>query len=114
MQKKIKQLRFDNSNSSEITFTNGWSNNLIETLGPVIQLGIYALPGTRFKINQAQSYGEIEELIINGYGLFSIDLENKPITTISLHQESYNNSKENNHFIIIDLIYIPKGVEDNA
>ena len=48
--------------------------------------------------------------MINGHGVFSIDLEERPITSISLHKESYNNVKNNNHFIIIDLLYIPRGL----
>ena len=110
MNKKIKQFRFPETLLEDNFFTeDGWSLNLIENLGPVTQLGIYALPGSRFKINQKQS-SSVEELVINGHGVFSIDLEEHPLTSISIHKESYNNAKNNNHFIIIDVLYIPRGL----
>lgn len=108
MNKKIKQFRFPND---PITFTGDWSDNLANDLGQITQLGIYALPGTKFKINQILS-DSVEELIINGYGTFSIDVEDKPITSISLNRNSYNNAN-NNHFIIIDMVYVPKEVLGN-
>ena len=101
MASKIKQICYP---GQELKFNEGWSENIITNLGSVTQLGIYALPGTRFKINQANS-GSAEELIINGSGIFSINLEDRPITSISLAEESYNNIKSGQHFIIIDLIY---------
>ena len=53
MNKKIKQFRFPETLLEDNFFTeDGWSLNLIENLGLVTQLGIYALPGSRFKINQ--------------------------------------------------------------
>lgn len=102
MASKIKQIRYP---EQELKFNNGWSENIIANLGSVTQLGIYALPGTRFKINQANS-GSAEELIINGSGIFSINLEDRPITSISLAEESFNNIIQlGRHFIIIDLVY---------
>ena len=48
MASKIKQIRYP---GQELEFNEGWSENIIANLGSVTQLGIYALPGTRFKIN---------------------------------------------------------------
>ena len=101
MASKIKQIRYP---EQELKFNEGWSENIIANLGSVTQLGIYALPGTRFKINQVNS-GSAEELIINGSGIFSINLKDRPIISMSLAEESYNNIKSGQHFIIIDLIY---------
>ena len=104
MASKIKQIRY--SGQEELKFNEGgWSENIIAKLGSVTQLGIYALPGTRFKINQANS-DSVEELIINSSGIFSINLEDRPITSISLAEASFDNIKQlGEHFIIIDLIY---------
>ena len=103
MASKIKQIRYPGQ--QKLKFNEGWSENIIANLGSVTQLGIYALPGTRFKINQANS-DSVEELIINGSGIFSINLEDRPITSISLAEASYNNVVQlGKHFIIIDLIY---------
>ena len=103
MASKIKQIRYP---GQELEFNEGWSENIIANLGSVTQLGIYALPGTRFKINQANS-DSVEELIINGSGIFSINLEDRPITSISLAKASFDNiiPLGKKHFIIIDLIY---------
>lgn len=103
MASKIKQIRY--YPGQKLKFNEGWSENIIANLGSVTQLGIYALPGTRFKINQANS-GSAEELIINGSGIFSINLEDRPITSISLAKASFDNINQlGQHFIIIDLIY---------
>ena len=67
-----------------------------------MQLGIYALPGSRFRINQANT-NKIEELIINGSGLFSINVQDRPINELSIWHEDYD--KIGNHYIVIDMIY---------
>ena len=108
MASKIKQIRYP---EQELKFNEGWSENIIANLGNITQLGIYALPGTRFKINQANS-SFAEELIINGSGIFSINLEDRPITSINLAKESFDNIQMGQHFIIIDLIY--RGGQDNG
>ena len=88
MANKIAQLRF--SEDSQLNFKNGWSNNLLTDLGDVFRLGIYALPGTQFKINQ-ENASSIETLIIGSSGFFNIETEKYPITNIQLSQTSYNN-----------------------
>ena len=104
MASKIKQIRYPDP-GQKLKFNGGWSENIIANLGSVTQLGIYALPGTRFKINQANS-DSVEKLIINGSGIFSINLEDRPITSISLAKASFDNINQlGQHFIIIDLIY---------
>lgn len=103
MASKITQKRYSGK-EGELTFDKGWSENILENLGSVTQLGIYALPGTRFRINQISSDSP-EELIINGSGIFSINLEDRPIVNISLNEDSFNNIKSGQHYIIIDLIY---------
>ncbi len=103
MASKIKQLRFPG-----IDLTNwdqyNWSDNLLQNLGKVTQLSIYALPGTTFKINQN---GNItgETLVINGSGKFNIDLADRPISDLRINKISYDNITNANHCIIIDLIY---------
>lgn len=103
MASKIKQLRFP-----EVVLTNwdqnDWSENLLQNLGKVTQLSIYALPGTTFKINQ-DSNTTGETLVINGSGRFSIDLADRPINDLRINKTSYDNIANADHCIIIDLIY---------
>mgnify|MGYP003300334051 CR=1 FL=1 len=101
MAKKIAQLRFP---GSSISFKDGasWSDNLVEDLGTIMQVGIYALPGTKFKISQNE--GAEVALIINGLGVFNMDVTDYPINSIKLSKSSYE-LISNNQFIIIDLVY---------
>lgn len=96
---QLTQLRYPGSTAP--TFEDNWSNNLIEGKS-VISLGIYALPGTQFLINQ-RNVIRGESLVINGTGIFQINVEDRPITSLRLKKESYENIGE--HFIIIDLVY---------
>lgn len=112
MASRIKQIRFpgyiinDDQWIEDQSAGKFWSPNLLEGLGSVTQLGIYALPGTEFKTNKNIP----QTLIINGSGLFSLNLEETPLNYLSLSKSSYDNIKQSQHFIIIDLIYEDLGV----
>lgn len=113
MANKITQLRFP---TIELSYIEGqeWSDNLIADLGSVTQLGIYALPGTKFRISQLESALDAE-FMINGSGLFSMNTKERPINSIRLSKSSYDNAINNNHFIVLDLIYNEiEGVETNV
>lgn len=98
----IAQLSyFTQSSFTPPTFTSGWSENLIAGK-KVTELGIYALPGTKFAVNQK---GNDENLIINGSGIFNLTFGDRPITELYLSEDSYNLCKNSSHFIVIDLIY---------
>lgn len=101
MAKTIEQLCFFGDESIEFE-ENGYSTNLINGKN-VIQLGIYAVPGTKFRINQIDSDNS-KDLIINGSGIFSMNIENRPITKLSIFKNSFENIANSQHQIIIDLI----------
>ena len=106
MTRQFTQLRYIGANSEAISFESGseWSNNLIDGKY-VVQLGIYALPGTKFLLNQDNKLMG-ENLVINNTGIFQIDIEDRPITSLRLNKNSYENLSENSgHVIIIDLLY---------
>ena len=98
MANKIRQYRFDRANSSKnynisnpqdlVTgdFTSGYT--------PIIQLGIQALPGTHFYLNESH-----EPITIGESGIFELEL--KGVTEISKIQ-----SKREDLVLIIDTIYI--------
>ena len=107
MAKQIKQLRLiGNIDTDSITFDEDaiWSNNLIAGKY-VVQLGIYALPGTQFLLNQDDEI-DGEDLQINNMGIFQVDVEERPITSLKLKRASYDKLRSmGNHMIVIDYIY---------
>ena len=114
MARKIKQIRFPGHDIDTWVLDQNtgkeWSSNLFEGLGSVIQLGIYALPGTEFRTNK----NIIQTFIMNGSGLFSLNTEEIPLRYLSLSKNSYDNIENGQNFIIIDLIYDDLSVENNG
>lgn len=106
MYKQIKQIRIPRD---EITWSNGWSNNLISDM-QVEQIGIYGRPGIKFKFNILND--STKEFILNNTGVFQMNTENIPITGIFLQQSDYN--EPNQQDLIIDLVYTMKGGETNV
>ena len=115
---KITQCRFYSSTTSEqnqdatqAKVVNTPYNNYksyceptsFSKYAPIKQLGIQALPGTRFYINNST-----EPIIIGASGIYEIDLKNTTAIISSLHfaQESMEriNNAENGH-LIIDIVY---------
>ena len=105
MTKEFIQLKL--SPGSGLNFNNNYSENLIPDNTLVMGIGIYALPGTVFQINQLNDKVS-RPLIINGLGMFQMDVEDRPITKLYISEASFENVKEY-HPIIIDLI-CQKGV----
>ena len=106
MAKKIKQLRFYNSGSAQnepanSTTTDWATGNVISNFLPIVQLGIYAPPGTQFYVNNGSA-------IIMGYtGLFELDMSNGGeinylrFDTSSLNLINSNSSAQ----IFVDIVY---------
>lgn len=103
MAKRIAQLRLIGDNTDSIEFIEHWSTNLL-TNKEVLVLGIYALPGTRFKIN----HNNTQEIVIGASGIFTLSCEQKPLTTLYLNKHSYERLQSNTskHFIVIDMVYM--------
>ena len=117
---KVKQFRYYNDKSSEVTeskrnqpTTLDGTTTLItsehyvngDVFGkhfPVTQLGIQALPGTKFYLNEA-----VDPVIIGATGIYELDLTNGiQIYKISFAHDSMENIKNNdNAFLIVDIIY---------
>ena len=117
---KVKQFRYYNDKSSEVseskrnqpTTLNGTTTLITsqhyvngDVFGkyfPVIQLGIQALPGTKFYLNEA-----VDPVIIGATGIYELDLTNGiQISKISFAHDSMENIKNNdNAFLIVDIIY---------
>ena len=117
---KVKQFRYYNDKSSEVTeskrnqpTTLDGTTTLItsehyvngDVFGkhfPVTQLGIQALPGTKFYLNEA-----VDPVIIGATGIYELDLTNGiQISKITFDRKSMEIIKNNdNAFLIVDIIY---------
>ena len=84
---KLTQLRFfgDNSNNSKLNTPYDKATYYCEPTcfskyAPIQQVGIQALPGTRFYINN-----NTEPVIIGASGIYEIDLRNTTAIISALH-----------------------------
>lgn len=115
---KLTQLRFyghhtgeyQNNNKINTPYDNTTSYcepSCFSKYAPIQQLGIQALPGTRFYINN-----NTEPVIIGASGIYEIDLRNTTAIISALHfsLESMKriDESENGH-LIIDLVYSGEG-----
>ena len=103
----IRQYRFDDINSSKNYNINSVrdlvTGNFISGYAPIVQLGIQALPGTRFYLNDA-----IEPIIIGDTGIFEIELKGViEISKIQFDCVSLDTiAKNKSAILIVDTIYI--------
>lgn len=114
MAKKIKQFRYyaENDTNANPNYTRNYpdsisarnlvSGSIFATSTPIVQLGIQALPGTRFFLN-----GNQYPIIIGNTGIYELDLQGQgEITALSFESRSINAIKENeNAYLIVDIIY---------
>ncbi len=112
MANKIRQYRFYEVNSSRNQPSTILPSDLVSgefvKLGgshiPIIQLGIQALPGTRFYLNGATT----DAIIIGSTGIYELDLKNATeINEIKFDAASIDIIQNNkNAGLIIDTIYV--------
>ena len=120
MAKRIKQYRYYNDNkdgatknqpsqvvgedgvTQPTTYKHYVSGLVFGSNFPVLQLGIQALPGTKFYLNNA-----VDPIIIGLTGIWEIDLDGQTeITAIQIDNQSIQNIRDNNNaYLIIDVIY---------
>lgn len=105
----IRQYRFygigqdANRNCNINSATDLVTGDFLAGYAPIIQLGIQALPGTRFYLNDA-----IEPIIIGDTGIFELELSGViEISKIQFDCVSLDTiAKNKNAILIIDTIYI--------
>ena len=103
----IRQYRFDGINSSKnyniSNVRDLVTGSFISGYAPIVQLGIQALPGTRFYLNDA-----IEPIIIGDTGIFEIELKGViEISKIQFDCVSLDTiAKNKSAILIVDTIYI--------
>lgn len=111
MAKKVKQFRYysaqDNKNyPSGINNRNLVAGSIFATYMPVVQLGIQALPGTKFYLNNSNS-----PIIIGYTGIYELNLEGiAEITSLKFDSKSIEAIGANsNAYLIVDIIYEEDG-----
>ena len=108
MAKQIKQFRFYNQKSarqnypSNITMANLASGSIFSSYMPVVQLGIQALPGTKFYLNNSN-----DPIIIGQTGIYELTLEGlSEITALEIDRNSLTAINNNiGAYLIVDILY---------
>lgn len=120
MAKRIKQYRYYNEANNGVTknqpskvqdesgemqdtsYKHYVSGLVFGSYFPVLQLGIQALPGTKFYLNNA-----VDPIVIGLTGIWEVDLDGQTeITAIQIDNQSIQNIAKNpNAYLIIDVIY---------
>lgn len=108
MAKQVQQIRYYGAKEIEKNYPSGISyktlvsGSAFNKYVPAIQLGIQALPGTKFYLNNA-----VNPIIIGYTGIYELDLNGlSEITSISFDGKSLDAiSNNSNAYLIVDLIY---------
>lgn len=108
MAKQVRQVRFYGSNEPNKNYPNGISHatlasgSAFQHYVPAIQLGIQALPGTKFYLNNSNN-----PIIIGYTGIYELDLNGlSEITSLKIDAQSLNMISRNaNAYLIVDIIY---------
>lgn len=107
MARKVKQIRYygDNNaqNSEGVRFNSLTGGDAFSKYMPVLQLGVQALPGTRFFLNGDNK----NPIIIGGTGIYELDLNGEAeINSLQFAAASVNAIRNNNNaYLIVDMIY---------
>lgn len=112
MAKQVQQFRFYSSSDktknqpSTISISNIVAGSVFAPYMPITQLGIQALPGTKFYLNNSTN-----PIIIGYTGIYELDLEGiAEIQSLQFEKksvEAINNI--NNANLIVDIIYEKDG-----
>lgn len=97
-----QQIASESGDLVPTSYTHYCSGLVFGDCFPVLQLGIQALPGTKFYLNNA-----LEPIIIGSTGIYELDLAgDTEITAITFDVDSMKLIKDNNNaFLIVDIIY---------
>ena len=120
MAKKIAQFRYfgrDAAADKNKNYTptgepaEGWEKGFItgsifDGYTPIYQLGIQALPGIKFRINQGRNY-----MVMGSSGIYDLDLVNgAKIMSLCFDPDSIERIAENpTSYLLVDILYDEKG-----
>ena len=107
MSKRVKQFRYINKNSPAnypdgLTYQNLTSGVAFQGCPSIIQLGIQALPGTKFYVN-----GGYSPVIIGTSGIYELDLNGlSEISSLYFNGDSIRAIEESDiATLLIDILY---------
>lgn len=108
MAKRIKQFRYYNvdavneNSPSNLRYQQLQSGSAFADYLPILQLGIQALPGTKFYINNS-----VDPVIIGSTGVYELSLSgDAQITALAFSPSSIAQINDNaNAYLLVDIIY---------
>lgn len=113
MSKKLTQFRFYSDGSSQnypvknisnksVTTQDYVSGSIFRDAFPILQLGIQALPGTKFYLN-----GNINPIYVGSSGIYDLDIKEEiRINGLAFEQDSMNRINDTGSAIlIVDILY---------
>lgn len=104
MQQQFKQFRYfgDGASQNNISKADLINGGIFNSYTPITQLGIRALPGTKFFLNEGDS-----PVIVGYTGLFELEFKlGGSITSMRFSESSINaiNDNINGGYLIIDIL----------
>ena len=104
MEQQFKQFRYfgDRSNQNNVSKTELITGGAFSSYTPIVELGIRALPGTKFYLNEGDS-----PVIVGYTGLFELEFkQGGSITSMRFSEDSINSINENINggYIIVDIL----------
>lgn len=109
MAKAVKQFRFYGEDTdalknypTEVNIASLKNGSVFKPYLPILQLGVQALPGTKFYLNDA-----VEPIIIGHTGIYELDLDiETQISGLQFNSKSLEIISNNeNAYLIVDIIY---------
>lgn len=112
MVRKVKQIRYykepgtavasSRNQPKELSIRNLISGTAFSTTIPIIQLGIQALPGTKFYLNDS-----ITPIVIGSTGIYELNVDGyAEINSLTFERQSIQNINDNESaYLIVDYIY---------
>ena len=110
MAKQVRQFRYYKNGSNKNYHPDGQkialatlvSGSTFASYVPIIQLGIQALPGTKFYLNNSN-----HPIIIGNTGIYELDVAGlAEISSLQFDAKSINSISANeNAYLIVDIIY---------
>ena len=109
MAKQVKQFRYYDNGTHKgknypenINMSNLASGSIFSKYMPIVQLGIQAIPGNQFYLNDSP-----DPIIVGQTGIYELSLEGlSEITALEFYRGSLNAINQNeNAYLIVDIMY---------
>ena len=95
--------KMDNNQPASLTSIDLQSGDAFLDYVPIVQLGVQALPGTRFNLN-----ANIDSIVMGVSGMYELDLTNSSgkLTSLTFSKDSLDQIDKNpDGYLIVDIVY---------